>query len=41
MSGFLPKADIRERIEHVCFVPIPDIVAYCSTKQELLNQFGI
>jgi hypothetical protein len=27
MSGLLPKADIRQRIEHVCFVPIADIQA--------------
>ena len=26
MSGLLPKADIRRRIEHVCFVPIAVIV---------------
>jgi hypothetical protein len=25
MSGLLPKADIRPRIEHVCFVPLADI----------------
>ena len=25
MSALHPKADIRPRIEHVCFVPIPDI----------------
>jgi hypothetical protein len=25
MSGLLPKADIHKRIEHFCFVPIPDI----------------
>jgi hypothetical protein len=24
MSGLLPKADIRQRIEHVCFVPNAD-----------------
>jgi hypothetical protein len=24
MSGLLPKADIRQRIEHVCFVPQAD-----------------
>jgi hypothetical protein len=24
MSGLLPKADIRQRIEHVCFVPKAD-----------------
>jgi hypothetical protein len=27
MSGLLPKADIRQRIEHVCFVPIADILS--------------
>ena len=26
MSGLLPKADIRQRIEHVCFVPSADIL---------------
>ena len=25
MSALPPKADIRQRFEHVCFVPIPDI----------------
>ena len=25
MFGLLPKADIRQRIEHVCFVPLPDV----------------
>jgi len=25
MSALPPKADIRQRIEHVCFVPIADI----------------
>ena len=27
MSALLPKADIRQRIEYVCFVPITDILA--------------
>ena len=27
MSALPPKADIRQRIEHVCFVPIADIVS--------------
>ena len=27
MPAFPPKADIRQRIEHVCFVPGADIVA--------------
>jgi hypothetical protein len=26
MSALPPKADIRQRIEHVCFVPEPDIL---------------
>jgi hypothetical protein len=26
MSAFPPEADICQRIEHVCFVPIADIV---------------
>jgi hypothetical protein len=25
MSALPPKADIRQRIEHVCFVPLTDI----------------
>ena len=25
MSALLPKADIRQRIEYVCFVPLADI----------------
>jgi hypothetical protein len=25
MSALLPAADIRQRIEHVCFVPIADL----------------
>ena len=25
MSALAPEADIRQRIEHVCFVPEPDI----------------
>jgi hypothetical protein len=27
MSALPPEADIRQRIEHVCFVPIADIVS--------------
>jgi hypothetical protein len=30
MSVLPPKADIRQRIEHVCFVPIADIDALAS-----------
>jgi len=26
MSGLLPKADIHQRIEHVCFVPLTDML---------------
>jgi hypothetical protein len=26
MSALPPKADIRQRIEHVCFVPIADML---------------
>ena len=25
MSALPPKADIRQRIEHVCFVPLADL----------------
>jgi hypothetical protein len=28
MSALPPKADIRQRIEHVCFVPKADINAF-------------
>jgi hypothetical protein len=41
MSGLLPKADIRQRIEHVCFVPLADI---CGSREmvELAGQnFGL
>jgi len=31
MSGLLPKADIRQRIEHVCFVPEADLSQPGST----------
>ena len=27
MSALPPKADIRQRIEHVCFVPLAEIFA--------------
>jgi len=30
MSGLLPKADIRQRIEHVCFVPIRTLVGLAA-----------
>jgi hypothetical protein len=29
MSALPPKADIRQRIEHVCFVPKADIGLWC------------
>ena len=28
MSGLLPKADFRQRIEHVCFVPFADMARW-------------
>jgi hypothetical protein len=31
MSALPPKADIRQRIEHVCFVPIADIERQAQT----------
>jgi hypothetical protein len=34
MSGLLPKADIRQRIEHVCFVPRTDISSVLSLREE-------
>jgi hypothetical protein len=34
MSGLLPKADIRRRIEHVCLVPLADMRAWAP-------QFGL
>jgi hypothetical protein len=30
MSALPPKADIRQRIEHVCFVPLADICIPCG-----------
>jgi hypothetical protein len=30
MSALPPEADIRQRIEHVCFVPITDMLASAS-----------
>ena len=29
MSALPPEADIRQRIEHVCFVPIADMTTQC------------
>ena len=31
---FAPKADIRKRIEHVCFVPEADITGYADRRAE-------
>jgi hypothetical protein len=31
MSAYPPKADIRQRLEHVCLVPIADIAASDTT----------
>ena len=31
MSALPPKADIRQRIEHVCLVPEADIAGYASS----------
>ena len=33
MSALPPKADIRQRIEHVCFVPKADIASHCLLRQ--------
>ena len=33
MSALLPNADIRQRIEHVCFVPLADIAT--SSRDQL------
>ena len=33
MSALPPKADIRQRIEHVCFVPEADIQAPCIAER--------
>jgi len=32
MAALPPKADIRQRIEHVCFVPKADIRSYASLR---------
>jgi hypothetical protein len=32
---FAPKADIRQRIEHVCFVPEADITGYADRRAEI------
>jgi hypothetical protein len=40
MSAFNPKADIRQRIEHVCFVPIADIDAAVLAAKRA-NQFSV
>ncbi len=32
MSALPPKADIRQRIEHVCFVPIADVTSAAPRK---------
>jgi hypothetical protein len=34
MSALPPKADIRQRIEHVCFVPLTDILAMKTNAAE-------
>ena len=41
MSALPPEADIRQRIEHVCFVPLTDIHAGASTHlaASLLGRF--
>ena len=31
MSALPPKADIRQRIEHVCFVPLADLCTRSKT----------
>jgi hypothetical protein len=35
MSALPPKADIRQRIEHVCFVPLTDIESDCPASAPL------
>ena len=41
MSALPPKADIRQRIEHVCFVPKADLRPYGqSSIEELSHQLG-
>ena len=37
MSALPPKADIRQRIEHVCFVPLADMGAYQETRMPALR----
>ena len=38
MSALPPKADIRQRIEHVCFVPLADIVCHGPGDHDGVNQ---
>ena len=40
MSTLPPKADIRQRIEHVCYVPIADVLIgwLCQWAQDGLEQ---
>jgi hypothetical protein len=41
MSGLLPKADIRQRVEHVCFVPLADIAKNrCSASSGRVETTG-
>jgi hypothetical protein len=41
MSALPPKADIRQRIEHVCFVPIADVTSAAPRKlPELVRPHG-
>jgi hypothetical protein len=35
MSALLPKADIRQRIEHVCFVPQADMRPDLTAKRPI------
>ena len=38
MSALPPIADIRQRIEHVCFVPIADIHSTSMLKVDLVAE---
>ena len=41
MSALPPKADIRQRIDHVCFVPEADIPAFNPCLAEVPLDYGI
>jgi hypothetical protein len=40
MSALPPEADIRQRIEHVCFVPKADMAVVYRASKKTLGQPG-